>query len=105
MPWTWLTDWFYHIGDYYAAHRGSLPVECTEVCVMQRIGLYCDSFEYLYRPAGSRFNARTGPIYEVKRRFVSSPLVAPAIHLPFLSGKQVSILSSLAFTQKFGRVG
>jgi hypothetical protein len=103
MPWSWLFDWFGSVGDFLDAHRNGVPCEATEVCVMTNVEIRGNNIEYLSNPWGAKVVPYWKPIHVRKNRDVASGLTAPSFHLPFLSGKQLSILSALAITRKFGQ--
>lgn len=98
-PWTWLGDWFGSVGSYLGAQRNIIPATLIEVVVMRHaITLAtCPSVSYsnIYGiPVNMTGIARTR---ERKSRAYSyiSPFAA---HLPFLDGRQMGILGSLAAT-------
>jgi hypothetical protein len=103
MPWSWLFDWFGSVGDFLDAHRNGVPCQATEVCVMTHVVVRVKDVTYLSNPYGAKVTPFWKPIHERKFRDVASSLTAPSFHLPFLSGKQLSILSALAITRKFGQ--
>jgi hypothetical protein len=96
IPWSWLVDWFSNVGDYFTAHRNIVPASCSPVQVMRETKVsnfgpsYVDSWGQLY----------TGVHYKrtMKSRRLSNASLSA--HLPFLSGRQLSILGSLAVLRR-----
>jgi hypothetical protein len=105
MPWSWLADWFSDTGDFLEAHRNAVPVEAAQVCTMHKSEVFPRKHEYLDNPHSAKFSRAPGSLNSIKVRVVHSGLITPSIHLPFLSGKQLSILSALAITRRFGSSG
>jgi hypothetical protein len=97
MPWSWLIDWFFSMGDYLEAHRNVIPAILTDVSVMR----HRRTTEFW--PGDFHTNiygipTTTTPIKggrDTKQRATSfpSPFLA---HLPFLNAGQVAIIGSLA---------
>lgn len=102
LPWSWLIDWFWNVGDFWEAHRNTIPVQCTEVCVMTHYRCYAKDFEYTSNPHGATFVLNEAALNDVKTRHVGSVTATPTLSLPFINGKQLSILSALAVTRRFG---
>jgi len=94
VPWTWLTDWFINIGDYLAATNNILGLTHSAVNVM------CETkvdVEYVVtlKPSIVTVHDQSGTSFVMKRRDVfSGPSVSASI--PFLTGRQWSILGALA---------
>nr|UJQ85128.1 MAG: putative maturation protein [Leviviridae sp.] len=100
MPWSWLIDWFSNVGDLMALSRNTIPVSFSDSCLMKHT---VTRFQFLGLTAGTGspgvIPARF-PMRETKERLpygFMPPL--PEFNLPFLSGKQLDILSSLALTR------
>lgn len=94
LPWSWLTDWCLNIGDFLQASNNSIahlsgPVNLIYSVKTER------TFEFTVKP--SYMTPNPGPPVqkrEFKGRYLGHPSVTATI--PFLSGKQLSILGSLA---------
>lgn len=93
IPWTWLADWFTNVDDYLLAHRNDVPAVPTGPCnIMTRTETYVtwqrsDSIKAIKGGEGLR-------ILRTKQRAQSSGSLS--VSLPFISGRQFSILQSLA---------
>jgi hypothetical protein len=96
IPWTWLIDWFTDTGTTLAAYRGGLPWKYEGLNVM---------YKTTYNMTGAFPNVRAG--FTVSWQFPSShaevleriqPVVSiyPEFRIPYLTGRQWSILTSLA---------
>lgn len=98
IPWTWLIDYFFNIGDYLAAYEGRSVVVPRDVCIMRR-------FDTLQ--VGSRSD-RTSPNYTggdyrkhrvtLRRRVVTPPSTPTALG-QLLSWNQWKVV--LALLAKF----
>jgi len=93
IPWTWLIDWFTNCGDFLEAYNNRVPCKPVNVCIMtttetqfakSRIDQYTVSFQ-----GGSSSGHRI-----TKSRYIGGPGLDAT--LPFLNGRQLSILSALA---------
>jgi hypothetical protein len=96
MPWSWLIDWFGSFGDYLEANRNRVPVHGHDICWMQESksrfvfdGFYKNQYGASYTPSDGYSTIE-------RLRQVVPAYPVPSFHLPFLSGRQWSILSSLA---------
>jgi hypothetical protein len=93
MPWSWLLDWCGSFGDYINAHRNIIPAKLKTCAVIrhQILNAYWNDY---FAPASGTSCSRGSWEREVRTRIS----VAPALvaHFPFLSGKQMGILASLA---------
>lgn len=98
MPWSWLIDWCFGVSYFIEAYNNSVPCSATRGCVMT----YTRSEETSRRtqvPPNSWVSGGTGrKRLETKERLV----VAAGVNtnLPFLSGKQLSILGALAVARR-----
>lgn len=94
VPWSWLIDWGVGIGDYFKANRNIVPAELAGVHVMRHT-----KTRYTTPGQGSGANTMTSILFNRESKTRSPSFVAPTAHFPFLSGKQVGILASLAVTR------
>lgn len=92
IPWTWLIDWFTNIGNVLETNRNSIGVHCTGIylCVTQEKNLR-SLMTHSDSPAisMSTFDSTTVEKY---RTLVP---VVPAVTIPFLTERQLSILSAI----------
>lgn len=101
MPWSWLIDWFSNVGDLMSLSRNTIPVGFSGSCLMKHT---VTRFKFIAHTAGNGSPSVTPsrvPMIETKERFpygFMPPL--PEFNLPFLNGKQLGILSSLALTRR-----
>nr|UJQ85715.1 MAG: putative maturation protein [Leviviridae sp.] len=99
LPWSWLIDWFSDIGDYLQATNNSVAHTSGFVNVMRH-----SRTDVRVVPIGvpSWLNATTANGYtDQKERFQVTPSPISAT-LPFLSGRQLSILGAISVL-KYGR--
>jgi hypothetical protein len=102
MPWSWLIDWFGNVGDVLKANRNTIPVKHTGSCIMRMATTKEITLQIsLAFPGDSLTLVRPPFTAQSKSRTVvgdAAPL--PEFNLPFLNGKQLSILSALAVTRR-----
>jgi len=96
MPWSWLIDWFSNTGDRIAATRNTLNLIPINQCVMVQHVTRIKSYSKVDTPQTGHFtlNPEWGRVTKTRYR-VDEPLTFEA-RVPFLSLKQMSILSGLA---------
>jgi len=95
MPWSWLIDWFSNVGDLVSQSRNTIPVSFGGTCVMDKSITGMKNLTLL-NPSGTvsiRPSVKVNRTTLVRRPF-SGP-VLPEFNLPFLSGRQLSILSAI----------
>jgi hypothetical protein len=95
IPWSWLIDWFTTTGTLMASYRGGLTWQWSNLNVMYQTDYYM----------AARFpNPRSGFTYTPQNpnsHAVTKVRVQPAVSfyprwkMPYLTGRQLSILSSL----------
>jgi len=94
IPWTWLIDWGFNVGNYLKSQRNIIPAQLTQCVVMlhTRTAWECPGV------TGSNNGKPTtmDPIL-ILRQSKSRKSVSPSVtaHFPFLDGNQVGILASL----------
>jgi hypothetical protein len=100
-PWSWLLDWFGNVGDLLDIHRNSLPIYWSGSCIMKHTVSRISSFKHRSGPGSYTIQDPSTRLNETKTRAVwGSVLPLPEFNLPFLNGRQLSILASLAVTKK-----
>lgn len=100
VPWSWLIDYFYNVGDVIEAQRGWLPFRVTRMCIMY----YTVKRSLLKRlrvDDGLSFSD-SGMVTESKQRSVHANPTPMLAYDPFLSVSQVGILSSLVVARALG---
>lgn len=103
IPWSWLIDWFGNIGDFLEASNNSIAFVSGDVNVMRHIQGKAE-----YRPFNIPDGMKSEPAtpyaehtWKERKLYPGDPqLVASR---PFLSGRQLSILGSLAILKNRGR--
>ncbi len=94
MPWSWLIDWFSDIGLAMQQTRGTIPVRAARQCLMKKTWISMNIMEVY-----SEFPVTVTPIPEQsvhRERVLAGPVLNVDWNLPFLTGSQAAILSSLA---------
>lgn len=100
MPWSWLIDYFTHVGSYVETNRNAIGAHPGEVCIM--VHTQTDQISRLRSKSAPNVVVTGSGRYtrDNKERYVVSPgTPAGLVRVPFLSGKQWSILSSLAISK------
>lgn len=102
MPWSWLVDWFSNVGDCFNANRNTIPVEHSGSCIMTETRYSKRIDHFLNVGAHDSLSLRLPPYTRVEklRTVMGSATTWPEFNLPFLTGKQLSILGSLAVTRR-----
>ncbi|UJQ85649.1 MAG: putative maturation protein [Alehxovirus nemorisvivens] len=96
LPWTWLIDWFSNVGDYLEAYKNTVPVTPVNACIMQTTRTRKHSVK---SPSSDKvWEISHGQATRTSlQRTLGSPSITASI--PFLTGRQLSILSALAITR------
>lgn len=97
LPWTWLLDWFSNFGDFLAAGGGTIAYasKCS-IMTHTKAERKMDVVD-ISLPVGATVTANPGSTtltHESKMRVQGS--VLPSLNINALSGRQTSILGSLA---------
>jgi hypothetical protein len=103
LPWSWMLDWFGATGDFLEAHRNTVPCQSDDLCIMENNAIRAISCRFDNDPFGDgHFRLEKDPMAEYKLRTAMFGVPNPDVHLPFLNGKQLSILTPLAI-QSYGK--
>jgi hypothetical protein len=94
LPWSWLVDWFTNAGDFISSFDNTVPAVPFNPCIMKEI----KSTTTFKRTNSNWISGGDASITRTLklRRLGDATLAA---NLPFLSGRQLSILGSLAITR------
>jgi hypothetical protein len=96
VPWTWLLDWFTTTGDLLAAYRGGLKWNWSGLNVMYKTD-YNMTARFPSKRAGFTYSPSLPQCHGVVLRRIQPTLgTIPSWRIPYLTGRQWSILSSLA---------
>jgi hypothetical protein len=102
LPWSWLVDWFYDIGQHLSLLNNSLLLELESLCYMRKVTLL-RQFRVVSK---SSWVSVSSPGRFTRTRKERIPLLsfyaqpeAPSFNLPVLTKGQLSILFAL-FAQK-----
>lgn len=102
LPWSWMLDWFGATGDFLEAHRNTVPVQHEDLNIMESHGILAKSFAWESNQWDASFVLDGYPLVGYKSRIPLIGIPNPDVRLPFLNGRQLSILAPLAI-QSFGR--
>jgi hypothetical protein len=91
IPWSWLVDWFTNIGTYYSTFNNVVPVEHSAPLIMTHS--ITNRHFVAHNSVGITGGDGTSMV-ESKSRALTSPTISASV--PFLTGRQLSILGSLA---------
>lgn len=100
MPWTWLTDWIFDVGEYFDAVTGRLLSAPGQVSICT----LTHTVEHWQPNLSSKPGASGGggsTFRTTKQRSIHAPVATVTAHLPFLGAWEVSILGSLFSMGKY----
>jgi len=101
MPWSWLIDWFGNVGDHIAANLNEVPVSIEHINIMTKLEIVPTNSKWTHNPWKADFKLQTkNPMRMLRIRTPTVLPTLPSFHLPFISGKQLSIMAALAI-QRF----
>lgn len=97
IPFSWLLDWYGNTGDFLAASRNIVGAVPKKICLLRHIHTLQTHRIYSGGDVGFNLSTRNNDqfviVHESKLRVPSS--LTLAAHLPFLSERQVTILSDI----------
>jgi hypothetical protein len=101
MPWSWLLDWFFSMGDYLAANRNTIPASLTTLVVMRHLRT-TESWPGDVHTNQFGITTTTSPISGIRESKLRAPsFPSPfAAWLPFLDRGQMGILAALAASRQ-----
>jgi hypothetical protein len=94
LPWSWLVDWAFNVGEYFKANRNIVPAILADVSVMRHTTTTATSDAVAMDDWSLE---AISSIRETKKR--STSFVSLDAHFPFLSGSQMGIVAALAVTR------
>lgn len=97
IPWSWLVDWYGNVGDWLQANRNYVPLVWGDPYICETITTI-ETFGITNNNCGIPAYPLSAPIQvkKVSKRRTKASSSLPSAYLPFLSGKQIGILASLA---------
>jgi hypothetical protein len=94
IPWSWLVDWFSNVGDYMALYNNVVPAYPSVPCVMTSERTI-RTFSPVFVPQQYSYSGGDATsIVQTKSRVLQGFTFTGGI--PFMTGRQLSILGSLA---------
>jgi hypothetical protein len=100
LPWSWLVDYFTNFGNFISLTNNAVGAQCLGGTIMTQ-GTYTNEWEKR-EVAGGAINMNAGSrvrVSKLRRAFTPFDFSPISATFPILSGKQLSILSSLAVTR------
>lgn len=100
FPWSWLVDWFSNAGEILDGMRNLVPVSHDQTCIMLQT---TTRIVGLHQISGPGIFTATPPTIGIQDKVRRVPTIAAPflnLHVPFLDGKQLSLLASLAVTRR-----
>lgn len=94
LPWSWLIDYFGNVGQYLQATRNLVPCVPTHVSIMMTKTWHSNHGVQLYNNANLICEEGNAIVVD-KLRYPQSGVPTINFHMPFLTGNQMGILSSL----------
>lgn len=95
MPWSWLIDWAFNVGDYFKANRNIVPAVLSDVSIMR----HTTTTAHSEAVSGDDWSLEAiSSFRETKKR--STSFVSLDAHFPFLTGSQMGIVAALAVTRR-----
>lgn len=91
IPWSWLVDWFSNVGTYYSTFNNVIPMTHSAPCIMTHT---MTTRHFAPQNSVGITGGDGSSTVETKSRSLVSPTLSASI--PFLTGRQLSILGSLA---------
>jgi hypothetical protein len=97
LPWSWLVDYFTNFGDFLQATSGRSSAKAGACCIMKRYSWHFASTAQQGSAIGGNKPLTMVPA-TIRQEMKSRSVVYPTLEVPFpsLTGKQLSILGSLA---------
>jgi hypothetical protein len=95
LPWSWLVDWFFGIGEVIAACNNTVPVTWGSICVM-RTSSAMKEFKVTRIPEWCTATVPRPSLRIVKERYVATPVLPFSVSFPLFDGGKWSVLLSLA---------
>jgi hypothetical protein len=101
MPWSWLFDWFGNVGDLLNLQRNEIPVTHGGSCVMRQTTAHRTFKSFSPTLLGDTCTLKIPTYNRSEKTRVVMGDASPYLEfsLPFLDGKQLSILSALLVTR------